>query len=442
MQRPSHLVRASSSGTNSSSASFSSSPTGGSARPLVLANHTTASSPSLSASPSSPAAAASFSSLDRATPAVVVAVPPPAPPAHTHHRPNSPDAHVVEAGAAAAVAAATTARQPTSRHSRTASLVSLARRATHSHSRSRLLQTHPLPTSPSQSPKHLPMTLADPPALSPSASPASPAPRQVVLPSPATHASPNSVAPQTTPQPMSLSAAHPLGIEIPGAVPGVTVISAAPTPAAYNAATLGRVLRDKTHLFLSTQRTQYRSRLVTVRTGRFLLRVLQLVIGCVALVALYAATFGVNYTSTSIGVSGINLASLTCVTSVVVSFTHIFNLLWPKLVGIAPSAEAEYSPVEMALDTVYMLLWGLSASMQAANGSCPRYLFNFANSPEAALYNRLSAAEKSRLLAVDCLPWNLSWAFGYVAAITYGWSAFRGLRAWRKVRATEDLIFI
>ncbi|ORZ37446.1 hypothetical protein BCR44DRAFT_1459605 [Catenaria anguillulae PL171] len=172
--------------------------------------------------------------------------------------------------------------------------------------------------------------------------------------------------------------------------PSLPLLHSAP----YNAARIGKVLRDKTHMFLSTQRTQYRSRWVTVKTPRFLLRVTQFIVSFMAVVALYTATFGVNYTSTSIGVSGINLASLTCVTSVVLTLTHLFNHLFPKAVGIRPSEEGHYSAVELALDAIYFALWALSASWQAANGSCPNSCFGSATRPRQS-YLRAKAPRSS-----------------------------------------------
>ncbi|KNE59383.1 hypothetical protein AMAG_03669 [Allomyces macrogynus ATCC 38327] len=215
-----------------------------------------------------------------------------------------------------------------------------------------------------------------------------------------------------------------------------------PTPTL--AVGVGARLQDKTHLFLSTQRTQYATRTSTARTLRFLLRVAQLAGGLMALTALYVATFDVNYTSTAIGLSGVNLASLTSVTSVVVSLTHLVTLLFPAVVGIVPARERHVSPVELALDGIYAGLWGIAAGMQAAYGSCPRYLFRSAgaNSPEAALFAAMSPAEQAKLVNVDCLPWNLCWAFGFGLAALYLMSASLGVKSWRAARAAERREFM
>ncbi|KAI9221837.1 hypothetical protein BC828DRAFT_379952 [Blastocladiella britannica] len=215
-----------------------------------------------------------------------------------------------------------------------------------------------------------------------------------------------------------------------------------PTPVAFNAARVNKVLRDKTHLFLSTQRTQYRTRWATFRTPRFLLRMVQLVVSAVTVATLYEATFNVNYTSTAISLSGINLASLTTVTSVVLSMTHVYALMFPKSVGIAPQDERTYSPVEIVMDSLYCGLFLLSSSLQAAVGTCPRYLIRIGNTPESAAFSKLTAAQQAELLGVGCLPWNLSWCFGYLTAILYGVTAWLGLKAWRKQRQARELLFL
>ncbi|KNE59126.1 hypothetical protein AMAG_03463 [Allomyces macrogynus ATCC 38327] len=206
-----------------------------------------------------------------------------------------------------------------------------------------------------------------------------------------------------------------------------------PTLTERQAMGVGRALNDKMHLFLSTQRTQYQSKLVTMRSPRFLLRALQLAGGIAALVCLYSATFVVNFTSTSIGISGINLASLTAVSSVVLSVTAIFILLLPSWVGVAPARERSVSPVEIVLDGIYAVLWISAAAIQAAYGTCPQLLFRSSSvTPEADLFAHLSETQRAQLSDLSCVPWNLSWAVGLAVGVLYLVTCTIGFRIWWK----------
>jgi hypothetical protein len=106
-------------------------------------------------------------------------------------------------------------------------------------------------------------------------------------------------------------------------------------------------------------------------------------------------------------------------------------------VGITPIQEPRVSPVELVVDSIISALWIISASVQAANGSCPRYLFRVGNSAESILYDRLSPAEKLKLLTVDCLPWNLSWSFGFGLGIAFAMGAYFGYRIYRQQLKAE-----
>ncbi|KAJ3376188.1 hypothetical protein GGF31_000255 [Allomyces arbusculus] len=206
---------------------------------------------------------------------------------------------------------------------------------------------------------------------------------------------------------------------------------------------VGRALNDKMHLFLSTQRTQYQSKLVTMRSSRFLLRALQLAGGIAALVCLYSATFVVNFTSTSIGISGINLASLTAVSSVVLSVTALFILLLPSWVGVAPARERSISPVEILLDGIYAALWLTAAAVQAAYGTCPQLLFRSSSvTPEAALFAHLSESQRAQLTDLSCVPWNVSWAVGLAVGVLYLVTCANGFRAWWKSPMTSRHAFL
>ncbi|KNE57950.1 hypothetical protein AMAG_04784 [Allomyces macrogynus ATCC 38327] len=206
-----------------------------------------------------------------------------------------------------------------------------------------------------------------------------------------------------------------------------------PTLTERQAMGVGRALNDKMHLFLSTQRTQYQSKLVTMQSPRFLLRALQLAGGIAALVCLYSATFVVNFTSTSIGISGINLASLTAVSSVVLSVTAIFILLLPTWVGVAPARERSVSPVEIVLDGIYAALWIAAAAIQAAYGTCPQLLFRSSSvTPEANLFAHLSETQRAQLSDLSCVPWNVSWAVGLAVGVLYLVTCTNGFRTWWK----------
>ncbi|KAJ3366027.1 hypothetical protein GGF32_007527 [Allomyces javanicus] len=216
-----------------------------------------------------------------------------------------------------------------------------------------------------------------------------------------------------------------------------------PTLTERQAMGVGRALNDKMHLFLSTQRTQYQSKLVTMRSSRFLLRALQLAGGIAALVCLYSATFVVNFTSTSIGISGINLASLTAVSSVVLSVTALFILLLPSWVGVAPAREHCISPVEIVLDGIYAVLWISAAAIQGAYGTCPQLLFRSSSvTPEADLFAHLSETQRAQLSDLSCVPWNVSWAVGLAVGVLYLVTCTNGFRKWWRLPKASRHAFL
>ncbi|KAL7750343.1 hypothetical protein RI367_004116 [Sorochytrium milnesiophthora] len=184
-------------------------------------------------------------------------------------------------------------------------------------------------------------------------------------------------------------------------------------------------LQNKTHLFLTTKRKVYDSRAVVVRSVRFVLRVLEFLVGFVSLIMLYVATFNVNFTSSSIGLSGINVTNFTAMTSSVVALSHIIAMLFPQLCNIPPSRQNSVSVVELGFDVLYGTGWLYSCVIQAARGSCPRSLFRIQGTPESALNGDTK-------LAGTCLPWNLCWGFGIAATVFYYLSALQYFRARKK----------
>jgi hypothetical protein len=78
--------------------------------------------------------------------------------------------------------------------------------------------------------------------------------------------------------------------------PMVPLLPPSHSPVSTAGQSVGTVLRNKSHLFISTRRTKYRSRWETIKTAQFALRIVQLIGGLVALFSLYMATFNVNYT--------------------------------------------------------------------------------------------------------------------------------------------------
>ncbi|KAJ3012677.1 hypothetical protein HKX48_006165 [Thoreauomyces humboldtii] len=171
--------------------------------------------------------------------------------------------------------------------------------------------------------------------------------------------------------------------------------------------------RSGTHLLLYTRAVPLPKRFETVTEYRFLMRMTQLFMAAAAFASLATASFNVDYTSSVLAVSGINLMSFTSITSIFVSFGCILVYCFPAFTGVPPHRHPRFSRVEVMVDLVYLGFWTAAASVLVWYGSqvrCPR--FSFAPNPEA----------------VSCLPWNMCTAFGFASAALFLGTLVMGVR--------------
>jgi hypothetical protein len=83
--------------------------------------------------------------------------------------------------------------------------------------------------------------------------------------------------------------------------------------------------------------------------------------------------------------------------------------LFPARFYISPQSYPKFSRLEVFFDVFFVIAWAVASSTMASHGLCPEIFF------------------ESLKTGNPCLPWNLSLAFGYLAAILFFTTSFLGI---------------
>ncbi|KAI8823447.1 uncharacterized protein EV422DRAFT_488151, partial [Fimicolochytrium jonesii] len=168
--------------------------------------------------------------------------------------------------------------------------------------------------------------------------------------------------------------------------------------------------KSGTHLLLYTRAVPLPKRLETATEYRFLMRLTQMFMAGAAFASLATASFNVNYTSSVLAVSGINLMCFTSISSLFVSFGSILVYCFPAFIGVPPHRHPRFSRVEVGVDILYFGFWVAAPIVLLKYGRCPRLTFGL--SPES----------------ISCLPWSMCTAFGFACAALFLGTVVMGIR--------------
>jgi len=169
-------------------------------------------------------------------------------------------------------------------------------------------------------------------------------------------------------------------------------------------------IKNKKDLLVYTKAMEVPSKLEMFVESRVVLRFFQVLFAIVAFVSLSVSSLEVNYKSSAIAESGINIMCLVSISSIIVACATLFVYFNPKFLGISPQRHFRSSRVEVCVDLLYLVAWLFASSAITIYGDCPHILLDMTKTSEKR-----------------CYSWNICFGFGYANAFLYLFTFVRGV---------------
>jgi hypothetical protein len=169
-------------------------------------------------------------------------------------------------------------------------------------------------------------------------------------------------------------------------------------------------IKNKKDLLVYTKAMEVPSKLEMFVESRVVLRFFQVLFAIVAFVSLSVSSLEVNYKSSAIAESGINIMCLVSISSIIVACATLFVYFNPKFLGISPQRHFRSSRVEVCVDLLYLIAWLFASSAITIYGDCPHILLDITKTSEKR-----------------CYSWNICFGFGYANAFLYLFTFVRGI---------------